>query len=351
MANILQSNAWAVFQRNLGHEVFQASGDGWRYLAVLEGGRAGRYLYCPYGPVAESPQAFDAALADLVRTARARGCWFVRVEPVDAVLTDGPGSGPAGGSADGSATPESALRRRGLRRAPRQVQPGHTQVIDLTRDEDAILKDMRSTNRNLHRNIAKKGVSFTRSTDPEDVDVLLRFLDATAQRKRFARQRDDYLREAARSLMPQGAAALYVARLDGDPIGASLVYDSDDTRTYAHAAMDFEHRRLSAGIPLVVRMVLDAKHQGLSRFDLFGTAPEGAGPEHEWHGFTQFKKSFGGHPESSPGTWDLPVRRGRYAAYTGVRAAREKAAAVRRALPGTAARLRAAVPGLLRRNG
>ena len=337
MANILQSNAWAGFQRNLGHKVFQASGDGWRYLAILEGGRTGRYLYCPYGPEARTPQAFEAALDDLARTARSERCWFVRVEPVDAAVTDG------------LETPEASLRRRGLRPAPRQVQPGHTQVIDLTQDEDAILKDMKSTNRNLHRNIAKKGVTFTTSADPEDVDVLLGFLEATAERKDFARQQDAYLREAARSLMPVGAAALYVARLDGEPIGASLVYDSDDTRTYAHAAMDFEHRRLSAGIPLVVRMVLDAKQKGLSRFDLFGTAPEDAGPDHAWHGFTKFKKSFGGRPESYPGTWDLPLSRGTYAAYTGVRAAREAAVSARKSLPGLTGRLRESVAGMRRR--
>ncbi|HST73341.1 peptidoglycan bridge formation glycyltransferase FemA/FemB family protein [Kocuria sp.] len=334
MANILQSKAWASFQRNLGRTVVEAAGDGWRYLAVVEGGRTGRYLYCPYGPEAQSPQAFDAALADLARAAREHRCWFVRVEPAGAAVTDG------------LETPEASLRRRGLRPAPRQVQPGHTQVIDLTRDEDAILKDMKSTNRNLHRNIAKKGVTFTSSAEPGDVDVLLRFLDATAERKDFNRQQDDYLREAARTLMPLGAARLYVARLEGEPIGAALAYDSDDTRTYAHAAMDFEHRRLSAGIPLVVRMVLDAKAAGLSRFDLFGTAPEGAGPEHEWYGFTKFKKSFGGRPESYPGTWDLPVSRTGYTAYTGVRAARERVAAARRALPGLAARIRPGVrPG------
>ena len=149
--------------------------------------------------------------------------------------------------------------------------------------------------------------------------------------------------------MPVGAAALYVARLDGEPIGASLVYDSDDTRTYAHAAMDFEHRRLSAGIPLVVRMVLDAKQKGLSRFDLFGTAPEDAGPDHPWHGFTKFKKSFGGRPDSYPGTWDLPLCRGMYAAYTGVRAAREAAVSARKSLPGLTGRLRESVAGMRRR--
>ena len=337
VANILQSNAWADFQRNLGHEVFQASGDGWRYLAALEGGRTARYLYCPYGPEAGSPQAFEAALADLARTARERRCWFVRVEPAFAAITDG------------IETPAASLGRRGLRRAPRQVQPAHTQVIDLTQDEDAILADMKSTNRNLHRNIGKKGVTFTSSTEPADIEILLRFLDATAERKNFARQEDDYLRTSARTLMPLGAATLYVARLEGEPIGAALVYDSDDTRTYAHAAMDFEHRKLSAGIPLVVRMVLDAKAKGLARFDLFGTAPDDAGRNHEWFGFSKFKKSFGGRPESYPGTWDLPVNRVGYAAYTGVRSAREAISAAHRAAPGLPRRIRSTITAGIRR--
>ncbi|RLY92250.1 methicillin resistance protein [Kocuria tytonicola] len=311
MANILQSPEWAQFQQSIGHRVLQAEGPGWRYLATVEGGRTGRYLYCPYGPEAESPDAFDRALADLVARARQERCWFVRVEPVN------------GHPASGSESAEESLRRRGMRRSPRQVQPGHTQVVDLRKDAKDLLKDMKSTNRNLYRNIHKKGVSIERSQDPQDVRFLLSFLDDTARRRNFNRQQDDYLRAAAESLMPVGAASLYLAKLHGEPIAASLVYDSGDTRTYAHAAMDQEHRRLSAGIPLVVTMIMEAKEKGLTWFDLFGTAPEEAGPEHEWYGFTSFKKSFGGQPVSYPGTWDLPVSRAGYAAYTGARAARE----------------------------
>lgn len=219
-----------------------------------------------------------------------------------------------------------------MKRSPRQVQPGHTQVVDLRRDPKDLLKDMKSTNRNLYRNIHKKGVSIERSEDPRDVRYLLEFLEDTAARRNFNRQQDDYLRTAAETLMPVGAASLYLAKLDGTPIAASLVYDSADTRTYAHAAMDQEHRRLSAGIPLVVTMIMDAREKGLTWFDLFGTAPEGAGPEHEWYGFTSFKKSFGGEPVSHPGTWDLPVSRAGYAAYNGGRAAREGLVAARRKL-------------------
>lgn len=329
MTNILQSKAWADFQTELGHTVVKDQGPGYSWQATVEGGAAGRYLYAPYGPIADSPQAFDAALESLKQAAKAHGCWFVRVEPAFAQIQDG------------LETPQAALRRRGLKWAPRQVQPGHTQIIDLSKDEDALLKDMKSNQRNLHRNIHKKGVTFTATTDPDAVSILLKFLDQTAERKNFNRQQDDYLRTAAKVLMPQGAAVLYVARLDGEPIGASLVYDSEDTRTYAHAAMDNTHRKLAAGTALVVRMIMDAKEKGQQHFDLFGTAPEGAGPEHEWYGFTKFKQAFGGEPVEFPGTWDLPVSPAKYAAYTGVRMAREGLGTAKSKAPGLLSQVKA----------
>ena len=72
---------------------------------------------------------------------------------------------------------------------------------------------MKSNNRNLHRNIHKKGVSIEVSEDPEDMAVLYQFLEATADRNGFNRQRDEYLSQVARVLMPAKAASLYIARL------------------------------------------------------------------------------------------------------------------------------------------
>lgn len=311
MSTILQSDAWATFQRDLGHEVFQKTGDGYSYLAILEGGRAGRYLYCPYGPIAESPQTFTQALDDLRRLAASKKCLFVRVEPTEDTMF------PVGSD------PIEDLTSRGMYFSPRQIQPSHTWMVDLTQDEDAILKGMKSTNRNLHRNIHKKAVTFEESHDPADVSVLLTYLNQTAERVGFNRQQDDYLTQAAKSLFPLGAASVYLIRVEGEPIGAAMVYDSEDTRTYAHASMSYEHRRLSANNPLVSTMMLDAKAKGLQRFDMFGIAPEGE-PNHPWAGFTGFKKSFGGYAVTTPGTWDLPVSLAAYRAFRAAYALREK---------------------------
>ncbi len=300
VGNIFQSHAWATFHRNLGSQVFEASGEGWSYVAVLRERRIGRFLDCPYGPLARTVGAFDAALADLVQLAAAEKCFFVRVQPVDIDLTED------------AASPEEALGQRRLHRAPYDVMPVDTRIIDLTQDEETILGDMTSKIRKVHRNIYKKGVTFTESTDPADIELLLPILEAVARRKQFVRKTDSYLREAAKTLMPLGVASLYIAWLNGEPVDVTLVYDWEGTRIQAHGGADARYEHLYVSHALLVRMILDAKAKDLHWFDMFGAAPVDAGPEHPYWGYSEFKKNFGGEPVTHPGAWDLPLHSLRY---------------------------------------
>lgn len=311
----VQSPAWAEFQRGLGKTVHERRGDGWRFLAVEESNPAGKVLYLPYGPVAADLAALDSALAEIRPLAKSCGAVFIRLEPASLAL-----------SAEAA---RQALAKRGMVPAPANQQPELTRILDLGPDLAPTLAQMKPTNRNLYRNIGKKGVAFRASQDPAEISVLLGFLHRTAARNGFKPQSDDYLHQVATTLMPMGAVTLYLAELEGRPIAAALVYDSADTRVYAHAAMDDEYRKLSAGIPLVVTLIAEAQAKGLAHVDLSGVAPEGQ-PEHKWAGFTSFKNSFGGRLVEFPGTWDLPVNPLRYAAYQLARKARGKLRALRR---------------------
>ncbi|XAS67969.1 peptidoglycan bridge formation glycyltransferase FemA/FemB family protein [Micrococcaceae bacterium Sec5.7] len=313
MEYFLQTQAWADFQASLGRTVHQRSGPGWSFLAVEEKNPAGKVLYSPYGPAASSLEAFDGALAALVDVATSCGAVFVRIEPVGLETAGAP----------------DALRGRGLQPAPVNQQPELSRIVDLGPEFKEVLAGMKPVNRNLYRNIHKKGVTFRSSQDPSEIGILLEFLHLTAARNGFKPQSDDYLTQVATSLMPAGAATLFVAELEESPIAAALAYDSADTRTYAHAALDDTHRKLSAGIPLLVTLMADAKDKGLKHVDLWGVAPENQ-PGHKWAGFTAFKKSFGGREIAYPGTWDLPVNKPRYAAYQLARKLRETIKALRR---------------------
>jgi hypothetical protein len=151
----LQGPRWADFLRALGRTVHEESGPGWSFLAVEESNPAGKLLYAPYGPVAASLEAFDAALTALTELARRRGAVFVRIEPVSA----------------GLAVPDAGavLRGRGLQPAPANQQPELSWIVDLDRDFKEVLADMKPVNRNLYRNIHKKGVTFRSSQDPAEI--------------------------------------------------------------------------------------------------------------------------------------------------------------------------------------
>lgn len=313
MAHFLQSPAWGRLQHARGRQVVELSGDGWTAQGFIEQGRINARLYAPYGPQLERPDALAGALASLRDAAQRRGAAFLRIEPT--LVT--PAAAETAASADPVTLglPPSELERLGLRRVGR-VQPEHTQRVRLDRPFDEVLANMRKTNRNLHRNFAKKGLSVRRSSDPADIRHLLRLLREVSDRTGMHAHADDYLTLQAQTLVPTGDASIYLVELAGEtePIAASLIYDDSERRYYGHAAADTAHRNLSPGVILVTQMMEDAHAAGLPEFDLYGVVPPGV-TDHAWSGFSDFKRSFGGYQVDYSGTWELPVRPLSYAIY------------------------------------
>lgn len=309
MAHFLQSKAWERFQRALGREVITLEGEGWSYLAVVERGRFNSRLYCPYGPVATRPGALAGALASLREEAKSLGVTFIRIEPTGLVT-----------AAD--------LAGTGSLAAP-SVQPHITQRIRLDRPWEGTLADFKATNRNLHRNYAKKGLRIRTSKDPAEIEILLDLLHGVADRNNMNPQSDEYLRTQAGTLLPSGDALLYVAEIVQDdtvtPVAASLIFDDGHIRYYAHAAADFEHRKLSPGTVLVSQMMEDAAAAGREEFDLMGVVGEDAPKDHPWFGFSEFKRSFGGYQHDYLGTWEIPVSKPKFALYRAVRKVLDRA--------------------------
>ena len=296
MTSFLQSPAWQAFQEALGRPTYTDSGDTWSYVAILETGTFNKRLYVPGGPVCTDAAGFDAALDSLRQVASRVGATFIRVDPPRSITGD-------------------ELRARGFfQMTYQQLQPAHTQIINLSPPDTDLLAQMSQNSRNLTRNYANKGLVIRTTNDPADITILTSLLSGVASRSHMTPHSNEYFRVQAETLLPPGAATLYIAEYHHSPIAAALVCDSDDTRSYVHAAADDTYRKLSAGTALVGQMILDAKHAGLAWFDLYGIA-DTDDPQHPWAGFTRFKKSFGGQTVASPGTWDLPLHRNQYWLY------------------------------------
>lgn len=296
MTSFLQSEAWQHFQEALGRQTFVDSGDNWSYLAIRETGKFNTRLYVPGGPEAKNPSSYEQALTSLRQLADQTKVDFIRIEPSDGITT-------------------AELKARGYRQVTyQQLQPAHTQLIDLSPPEADILAQMSQNSRNLTRNYQNKGITIRTSHDPQDIEILITLLSRVAQRNHITPHSDTYFRTQASSLLPSGSATLYIADYQHSPIAAALVIDSSDTRSYVHTAADDTYRKLSAGTALVGQLILDAKRAGLQYVDLYGIAPNDD-PQHPWAGFTRFKQSFGGESVTRLGTWELPIRPWRYRLY------------------------------------
>ncbi|MDR2036261.1 MAG: peptidoglycan bridge formation glycyltransferase FemA/FemB family protein [Coriobacteriales bacterium] len=303
--HFLQSRAWGEFQRACGNETIRKSGtsqDGgtWEYLAIVERGRFSSRLYCPYGPLYSSKAALEEALASLKAEARSFLVDFVRVEPRGTLCKED-------------------LMALGLRPAARCVQPPDTVINDVRSSavsEEDILLRASTTRRQLYRYSLRDGVTYKTSYDPADIKHFLDMIHLVADRTGIKPHEDSYFETMAEVLFPQKAAGLLLSVLDDEPLASLIFYTDGTTMGYAHAGSVDGYRKLSPPSGLFMQLQLVARQSGHTLLDTYGVAPEGAGKEHDWAGFTQFKESFGGVRVHYPGTWELPVSKLRYTVYS-----------------------------------
>lgn len=317
MAHFMQSEAWARFQESQGERVVKGAGAGWSYLGIEEtqvfGPARTKRLYAPYGPSFESVSALAEALESLEDSAREMGEVFVRVEPM-------------GASEQAEKGAREALEKLGYRRVEHML-PEDTWRLNLTCGRDALLKGMDKSTRKRYRQAEGKGIEIRTSTDPEDIPLLTKLMSEVEDRNGVVLRDTEYLKEEAAALFPTGNGRLYLAVAheaddEGNPTGkeavvaANFVFLDDDCCYLIHNGSDSNYFKTGANVAMQVQIVLDAQAEGRTWCDFHGMAPEGAGPEHPWYGFTKFKQQFGGEARHYLGTWEKPVRRGRYAIYS-----------------------------------
>lgn len=293
--HLLQSPEWEAYEKAEGQKTFRIQGEGFSALAVLKKTMLGNYLYCPYGPTTDAKN-FPQAIEALKQLAKEQEAFFIRVEPTFGEVDN------------------AEMRALGFEKS-QDIDPAHTWVLDLAKmSPEEVLAGIEKRKLRHWRTHKNKGISLRQTQDPEQITILTQFLKGLGERDHFNPQNEEHLKRQ----LEAGFATLYVAELEGKPIAAALIYDHDGVRYYAHAATDDEHRKLMAGTIILIQMIADAKENGADMFDFWGITTS-EDPKHPWHGFTQYKKSFGGEQVDYAGTWDLPVKGLRYGLYKVVR--------------------------------
>ncbi len=265
--------------------------------------RLGRsFWYVPRGPVLdyEHPQVGErlAALMDGLRAAaRKDRAIAVRLEPrVDA--------GSAGAT---------LFRAPGLRRVAATLQTPDTRLVTLLPDDEALLATFDKDTRYAIRRSAREDVTTRVVEDPTDdasLTALHTLVTQTLRRARYRLPEFERYRIIWRGLAGAGRARIIQAWHGGMLESAALVVVEGDRSFYLYAGSVREAPGETKRFPAYAvqwQLMRTAREMGARTHDLWGVAPESAGPEHPWYGYSLFKKGFGGRFVPWAGSWDLVI--------------------------------------------
>lgn len=235
-------------------------------------GHGKTWLWCPGGPLLPGEAREDrwkSLLAVIENQAAEAGDVFLRIEPN---LRD---------------DEEVDLGGRGSKES---YIPRHSLMVDLSKDEEAILKQMAQKGRYNIKKAAKENVIVTEG-GIEDLNEAYAILEETAERDGFHLHQAEYY--AAFLEVP--GSHLYVAHVGEEIIGAAFVMQLGGMATYYFGASANKHRKAMAPYAMQWFAMQEAKKAGCATYDFLGIAPAGkAGEKHVLKGVTQFKTRFGG---------------------------------------------------------
>jgi lipid II:glycine glycyltransferase (peptidoglycan interpeptide bridge formation enzyme) len=199
-----------------------------------------------------------------------------------------------------------------LRPDPATLQVGQTRLVELA-DDETMLAGVDKDTRYAIRRAEREGVRVTSTTDAGDlaaIDALHALVLETQRRAGFPKPSLQRYRTAWRGLASAGAAVIFEARREGQLLASGMLVMEGDRSFYLFAGSVREEKgapKRYASYALQWAMMRHARDAGATIHDLWGIAPEGAGPEHAWYGVGLFKKGFGGRPVTWAGTWDVVV--------------------------------------------
>jgi Uncharacterized protein involved in methicillin resistance len=292
----LQGWSWGEFNIARGERV-------WRW-GVYEGStligvcqvvsvtaRRGSFLFVPHGPLSktiDNSSFLSHLIKKMVDVARASKYSFIRISPWL------------------EATDENKMlfSQLGFSDAPSYMHAEETWLLPLEGDEQALLREMRKTTRNLISRAERDGVEIIKSSDVTDLRVLFDLQKETALRHNFVPFSENYLKTEFEIFRKSDEALLFLGKHNGVISSAAIII------FFGKRAFYFQSGSIRSVAPvsyiLQWEVIKEAKRRGCLLYNLWGVAPEND-LDHQWVGLTTFKSGFGGHRKNYMHAQDLPL--------------------------------------------
>ena len=284
-ANFLQSWDFYEFHKSRGNEIVRRAAVDksgnlvGAYAGVVEHAKRGRHLAIAGGPILDwSDESLAKALFDDIKAeAKKLNCVFVRIRP-QLELSD-----------ESIKLFEKTLKTR---KAPMYLSVEFAGVLDLTKDEDEILKGMRQRLRRALRKGAKNNIEIEKSSDPKDIHTFYEIELQTAKRHDFYAFSEDFLTKQFAAFAKNDEAILYTAKKDGEILAQNFMIFYGNEASYHYGVSSELGTKLSGAPLLHMEAMRDARKRGIKRYSLWGIVGEDE-TSHRFYGVSQFKRGFG----------------------------------------------------------
>ncbi len=292
-SNFMQSLFWAELKEEFGFKpyFFTITSDEHTegLVVLLRPIFKGFYLaYIPHGPSTKlSSSDYLKSLSKSLKGHLPRGTVLIRYDLLAGTT--------------GDVYPD---RLKGLKKSSVAIQVPDTTILDISSDEDIILKGMHKKTRYNIKLAGKKGVTV-REASISELDTWYNMYEVTAKRDSIAIHSKIYYRsvyDRANASANVGMKLLF-AEHEGELLAGIFVLICGSSATYLYGASSNSKRNLMPAYLLQWSAILMVKEVGAISYDFFGIPPVND-PDHPMYGLYRFKTGFGGEIIHRLGCYD-----------------------------------------------
>src|SRR3989344_5379070 len=295
IAHPLQSYEWGEFRHKTGIKVIRG-GD---FLLTIH---KIPYLNFNIGYLPKGNLPNKKLIEELKKIGRENNCIFIQLEPNVQSMVNG----------------QWSMVNEGLRPSFHPLFTKYAFILDLTRSEEELLKNMRPKTRYNIKVAQKHGVKIVEDNSEKAFREYLKLTKETTERQKFYAHTQGYHKlmwqtlkmENGKWKMENGnrlTAHLLLAKYKKETLAAWLLFAFKDTLYYPYGASSTEYRETIASNLIMWEAIRFGKKLGLAKFDMWGALGSDPNPKDPWYGFHKFKQGYGAKLVEFIGSYDLII--------------------------------------------
>ncbi len=200
--------------------------------------------------------------------------------------------------------------------------PSWTQILDLSKLEDELLKSFHSKTRYNIRLAEKKGVVVKEMSNEEGFKIFSKLYFDTCRRQKYFGHTPEYHKIVWDSLKKE-VAHILIAFYNDVPLAAYELFYFKNVLYYPYGGTSIEFRNLMASNLLMWEAIKLGKKLGAEKFDMWGSLGPNYDLSDPWSGFTRFKEGYGTKFTEFAGSYDLVINPFYYKIYNVIYSLRE----------------------------